>query len=178
MADLLKVAITGPESTGKSMIAEQLAEHYHTVWVPEFARIHLLGLDRPYNYDDILEIAQKQLISEKVFETLANKMLFSDTEMLVAKIWCEDKYNKCHTWILEALEKQHYDLYLLMDIDLPWQYDPLREDESRRSILFEKYQDELKKYNFNYRIVSGRDDTRLKNAIHYVDELIKGFSNK
>lgn len=173
MADVLKVAITGPESTGKSMIAQLLADHYQTVWVPEYARIHLLGIDRPYNYSDLLEIAQKQLTSEKVFEPLANKILFSDTELLVAKIWCEDKFGTCHSWILEALEKQHYDLYLLMDIDLPWQYDPLREDENRRTILFEKYRNELEKYNFNYKIVSGQDVLRLKNAIGHIDDCIK-----
>lgn len=173
MADVLKVAITGPESTGKSMIAQLLADHYQTVWVPEYARIHLLGIDRPYNYGDLLEIAQKQLTSEKVFEPLANKILFSDTELLVAKIWCEDKFGTCHSWILEALEKQHYDLYLLMDIDLPWQYDPLREDENRRTILFEKYRNELEKYNFNYKIVSGQDVLRLKNAIGHIDDCIK-----
>jgi len=172
MGRLLKVAITGPESTGKSLMAQQLADHFISVWVPEYARLHLLKLDRPYNYDDVLEIAQKQVATEKVFESLAKKVLFSDTELLVTKIWCEDKYSKCHPWILKKLKKQHYDLYLLMDIDLPWEYDPMREDESRRKFLFDWYQKELIKYKCNYRIISGSDELRLNNAIREVEELL------
>jgi len=172
MPKLLKVAITGPESTGKSMMAGQLADHYTTVWVPEYARLHLLKLNRPYNYDDVLEIAKKQLATEKVFDSLAKKVLFSDTDLLVTKIWCEDKFEKCHPWILDNLKKQHFDLYLLMDIDLPWEYDPMREDENRRKFLFDWYQKELEEYNCNYRIISGRDELRLKNAIREVDKLV------
>lgn len=177
MTKLIKIAITGPESTGKSLLAEQLAEHYATVWVPEYARIHLLKIDRPYHYDDILEIAQKQKASEDIFHALANRILFSDTELLVTKIWCEVKYKRCHPWILDALEKQDYDLYLLANIDLPWQYDPLREHPDQRQFLFDYYKNELEKYAFNYRIVSGRDEQRLKNAIAIVDGLLgeKGF---
>lgn len=173
MNRLLKVAITGPESTGKSMIAQELADHYSTVWVPEYARVHLLKLDQPYVYDDVLEIAQNQKASEAAFEPLANKIMFCDTELLVTKIWCEDKFNTCHSWILKQLEQQHYDLYLLMDADLPWQYDPLREDQGNRKYLFDLYRNELENFNFNYRVVSGKDDSRLKNALRFIDELIE-----
>lgn len=172
MSRLRKIAVTGPESTGKSMIAQQLADHYQTVWVPEYARVHLLNINRPYHYDDILEMAQKQKVSEKVFESLAGKLMFSDTEMLVTKIWCEVKYGKCHPWILDELSKQDYGLYLLMDTDLPWEYDPLREHPDKRKYLFDLYRNDLEKYGFNYRIVSGVDDARLKTAVKFVDEFV------
>lgn len=172
MSKLLKIAVTGPESTGKSMIAQQLADHYQTVWVPEYARVHLLNINRPYDYDDILEMAQKQKVSEKVFESLARKLMFSDTELLVTKIWCEVKYGKCHPWILDELNKQDYVLYLLMDTDLPWEYDPLREHPDKRKYLFDLYRNDLEKYGFNYRIVSGVDDARLKMAANFVDEFV------
>ena len=177
MSRLIKIAVTGPESTGKSMMAQQLADHFMTVWVPEFARVHLLNIGRAYNYADILEIAQKQQASEKVFESLAKKILFSDTELLVTKIWCEVKYGTCHPWILDAIEKQDYDLYLLMDIDLPWEFDPLREHPDKRKFLFEYYKSELEKYGFNYRVVSGSDDVRFKNALGYVEQLLKSRPN-
>ncbi len=173
MSRLIKIAITGPESTGKSMIAQQLADHYMTVWVPEFARVHLLNIGRPYNYSDILEIAQKQKKSERVIESLAKNIIFSDTELLVTKIWCEVKYGKCHPWIYDAIEKQDYDLYLLMDIDLPWEFDPLREHPEKRKYLFGYYQKELEKYGFNYRVVGGKDDDRFNNALAFVGELLE-----
>ena len=172
MGKLLKIAITGPESTGKSMLAQQLADHYVTVWVPEFARVHLLNINRPYNYDDLLEIAQKQKASEKVFEPLANKLLFADTELFVTKIWCDVKYKKCHPWITEELKNQHYDLYLLMDVDLPWEYDPLREHPDKRSYLMGLYKNELEKYGCNYKLVSGNGDVRFRHALRHVQELI------
>lgn len=176
MADLIKIAITGPESTGKSMLANQLADHFQTVFVPEFARIHLLKSNGNYTYDDILEIAQGQVASEKVLQTIANRLLFSDTELLVTKIWCEVKYNKCHPWIMEQINLQDFGLYLLADIDLPWEPDPLREHPDRRSELFDQYLGNLRKYNFNYKIVSGTGEKRLKNAIEAVDDFLSNIS--
>jgi NadR type nicotinamide-nucleotide adenylyltransferase len=175
MPKLVKIAITGPESTGKSMLAQQLADHYATTWVPEFARVFLLNITRDYTFDDILEIAQKQKKSEKVFETLANKVLIADTELLVTKIWCDVKYKKCHQWIHDELRKQQYDLYLLMDVDLPWEYDPLREHPDKRKFLFDLYKKELENLRFNFKIVNGNGDERYKNALRFVEELV---SNK
>jgi NadR type nicotinamide-nucleotide adenylyltransferase len=168
----VKIAITGPESTGKSVISQQLADHYTTVWVPEYARVYLLQIERSYNYDDILQIAKGQMASEKAFEPIANGLMFSDTELLVTKIWCEVKFGKCHRWIEDNIWMQDYDLYLLMDIDLPWEYDPLREHPDRREFLFNLYKKELEKMGMNYRIVSGVGEERLKNAITVVDELL------
>ena len=171
MPKVIKIAITGPESTGKSMISEQLANHYCTVWIPEFARYYLKKIDQPYDYDDILEIAKGQVKSEEALMKLANKVIFSDTELLVTKIWCEIKYQKCHPWIIQNFEKQDYDLYLLMNTDLPWQYDPLREHPEMLEELFRIYKNELEKHHLNYRIVSGIGGERLKNAIAFVNEV-------
>jgi nicotinamide riboside kinase len=82
------------------------------------------------------------------------------------------KYGKCHSWITTQLEQNHYSLYLLCDIDLPWQFDPLREHPEIRKELFEMYQDLLEEKKFNYRIVSGTGDDRLLNAIQFVDEYL------
>lgn len=172
MRKIVKIAITGPESTGKSMISEQLANHYRTVWVPEFARYYLNKIARPYDYEDILEIAKGQVKSAEALLKLTNKVVFSDTELLVTKIWCEVKYRKCHPWIIENFEKQDYDLYLLMNTDLPWQYDPMREHPEMRDELLRLYKNELEIHNLNYRVVSGLGEERLKNAISLVDELL------
>jgi NadR type nicotinamide-nucleotide adenylyltransferase len=172
MRKIVKIAVTGPESTGKSMISEQLANHYHTIWVPEFARFYLNKLEQPYDYGDILEIAKGQVKSAQALLKLANKLIFSDTELLVTKIWCDVKYRKCHPWILENLEKQDYDLYLLMNTDIPWQNDPMREHPEMRDELFRLFKNELEIHNLNYWIVSGLGEERLKNAISLVDELL------
>jgi NadR type nicotinamide-nucleotide adenylyltransferase len=163
-----KIAITGPESTGKSILAEQLARQYQTAWVPEFAREYLESIERPYEEKDILVIARGQLRGEEMKMEQARNYLFCDTELLVTKIWSEVKYQRCHPWILNNLKTNRYQLYLLCYIDLPWQYDPLREHPDQRQFLFDLYFDELKKRGFPFEVVRGTGTTRLKNAIDII----------
>lgn len=164
-----KIAITGPESTGKSNLAKQLAEHFQTVFVPEFARDYINNLSRPYNQDDILHIAKNQLSDEKKTIVNANRFLLCDTELIVTKIWSLHKYNHCHPWILEQIKKNSYGLYLLCDIDLPWEFDDQREHPDLRQFFFNWYKKELEHYGFPYRIVSGEGDQRIKNAINIIN---------
>src|SRR3954453_11385673 len=97
-----RVAIIGPESTGKSSLCIALAKHYHTVWVPEYAREFLLQHGKNYSYADLLIIAKKQLSVEDEKASHTNQaLLFIDTEMYVMKIWCEFVFGKCHQWILD-----------------------------------------------------------------------------
>lgn len=168
-----KVAITGPESTGKSNLAEQLAKHYETIYVPEFARTYIDGLSRPYNQDDILHIAEYQLINEKTALVDANRFLFCDTELIVTKIWSLHKYNNCHPWILEQIKKSSFDLYLLCDVDLPWEFDIQREHPQLRKYFFEWYKNELEQYGFPYRVVSGKGKQRIQNAIDIINHFFR-----
>ena len=164
-----KIAITGPESTGKSLLAEQLAGYYQTVWVPEYAREYLELLGKPYEEHDILLIAKGQVSLEESKSKDATRFLFCDTELLVTKIWSEVKYKRCAPWILDTLEKHHYDLYLLCDIDLPWQYDPLREHPDRRQYLFDLYHHELQNRRYPFAVVSVTGPARLNSAIEIID---------
>jgi NadR type nicotinamide-nucleotide adenylyltransferase len=128
MPQVRKVVIIGPESTGKSTLSEQLAKHYQTRWVPEYAREYLTNLNRPYDYEDLLIIAQKQLEQEdKISAVCTSPVMFVDTDMYVLKVWCEFVFGKCHSFILDQIVKRNYDSYLLCDTDLPWVADALRE---------------------------------------------------
>ncbi len=169
---MIRISITGPESTGKSWLAQKLAEHYHTRWVPEYARQYLKEIDRTYTYDDILVIAQNQYKEENLAAQNTD-LIFCDTDFIVTSIWCTVKYGKCHDWITDMLQENHYDLYLLCDIDLPWEFDPLREHPEMRTELFKMYRDMMGKHRFNYRIVNGTGEERLHNAIAFVDEYMK-----
>jgi NadR type nicotinamide-nucleotide adenylyltransferase len=173
----IKVAITGPESTGKSWLAGHLADHYKTVWVKEFARDYLAGIERPYTYSDILTIARGQLHSEnEISEKLNNgQVLFCDTEFIVTKIWCQVKYGYCHQFIHSLVKRRHYDLYLLCDIDLPWESDPLREHPHQRQYLFDLYRNELESNKFPYVIIRSMGNLRLENAVKAVDELLNSL---
>ena len=124
---MFKIAITGPESTGKSTLAEKLAHHYKTDFIPEYSRTYLENFAGQYTEDDIVEIAKGQynLILEE--EKKSSKILIADTEIVVCKIWVEYVFKHSNKVIDEILKQQNFDLYLLCDIDLPWVYDPLRE---------------------------------------------------
>lgn len=167
-----RIAITGPESTGKSWLAENLARAYHTTWVPEYARGYLEKLNRSYGYDDILTIARGQMASENSALASASKILFCDTECLVTKIWCDVKFGRCHPWIIQQIEQQPYDLYLLCDIDLPWQPDPLREHPHLRKYLFDLYATELNERKLPFGIVSGTGDARLDCAMEIIKRML------
>lgn len=168
-----KIAITGPESTGKSNLAKHLADHFQTVFVPEFARDYINNLSRPYNQDDILHIAKNQLQNERNVIDNANRFLFCDTELIVNKIWSLHKYNDCHPWILEQIKNNHYDLFLLCDIDLKWEFDTQREHPHLRQFFFDWYKKELEYYGFPYSIVSGEGEQRIQNAINTINHFFR-----
>jgi nicotinamide riboside kinase len=165
-----RISITGPESTGKSTLAQQLAGRYRTVYVPEVARPYLDSLGRPYTYDDLLVIARKQFLLEQRMSGRANRFLFCDSDFLVLKIWSLDKFGRCDPWILGRVERHRYGLYLLMDIDLPWEPDPQREDPHRRAYLFGWYRRELERLGVEFEVVSGKQGERVERAVWIVND--------
>lgn len=176
---ILKIALTGPESTGKTTLAEQLAHHYDTLWVPERARTYLDELGgKAYKEKDLLEIARQQIVLEDELTPKANKLLFCDTELLVMKIWSQVKYGHIHEWILEQMQQKRYDHYLLMAPDLPWTPDPQREHPHLREQMFRLYQGELKKLKRPYTIIEGEGEDRLNAAIKAVDIVVSGAAKR
>lgn len=165
MQKIKRISITGPESTGKSQLAEELAKVFNTVWVKEYAREYLERIERDYNYNDIFTIAEGQYKNEEKMVFKANDFLFCDTDFTVLKIWSDYKYFKCHDWINEMFLKHRYDLYLLCDIDLPWVHDPLREHPDKREELFFIYKNTLDRAGHKYEIIRGIGENRLINAV-------------
>jgi NadR type nicotinamide-nucleotide adenylyltransferase len=170
---LKRIAITGPESTGKSTLAEALAMHYNSVFVPEFARDYIEKLERDYDFSDILVIAQGQLKQEQEFAGKASGFLFCDTELLVTRIWSWHRYGKTHEWIDNQINNKRYDLYLLCNIDLPWEYDPQREHPHLREYFFNWYHKELISLDVPFVIISGTAEERLFNAIKAINNFFK-----
>ena len=170
---LKKIAITGPESTGKTSLSKGLALHYKDIWVPEVARTYIDELSHSYNVLDLDIIAEKQITAVQVATHQANNFLFADTELTVIKIWYENAFKTCPDWILNALEHQYFDLYLLPDIDLPWTYDPQREHPHLRTYFFNLYKQELETRNRPYEIIKGTGEERMNNAVRAVERFFK-----
>lgn len=163
---LIKIAVVGPESTGKSIMAQRLAKHFGTVYVPEYSREYCRGLNREYSIQDELNMFYGQLALERSLIPLAkNNVLVCDTTFLTIKVWCDHLFNTTPTVVLEALAYIHYDYYLLMDIDLPWEDDPLRDFPHLREHFMQVWKRELDTLNAPYSIISGVGDERFENAL-------------
>lgn len=170
-----RILILGPESTGKSTLAEKLALHFAEPWVPEVARNYLEKLDRPYAYEDLLQIGKQQMRTEDELALQANNYLFCDTDLRVIQVWSQHRNGKVDPWVLEEIARRTYDLILLCAPDLPWQADPLREhpELEMRQQFFEIYQQLSQASGFPWILVSGDTDKRLSTAIQAVGSLKK-----
>jgi NadR type nicotinamide-nucleotide adenylyltransferase len=168
-----RILILGPESTGKSTLAEKLAEHYAEPWVPEVAREYLEQLDRPYGYDDLLQIGRQQMQLEDEMAAGAKNHLFCDTDLRVIQVWSQHRFGKVDPWVLEEITRRTYDLILLCAPDLPWQEDPLREhpELEMRQQFFDVYQQLTLASGFPWVLISGETAERLSTAIQEVDYL-------
>jgi len=167
-----RVALVGPESTGKSTLAASLATHYGTAWVPEYAREYIDRLGREYAERDLLEIAKGQIAAEINLEKNARGILICDTNLLVIKVWSEYKYGGCNQEILDMIKKRKYDLHLLTYIDVPWSDDPQREHPHLRDFFYTVYKNELIARNLPFIEVSGEFYERKKKAIEAIDALL------
>lgn len=173
---ILKIVLFGPESTGKSTLAQQLANYYKTVFVPEYSRVYAemqLLCNKPLTKYDVVEIAKGQLKLETELLPIANKILFCDTDLLETKVYSEMYYDGyCPPQLEDFAHQENCDLYLLTNIDLPWVADPIRDKPQQREEQFNIFEGALKKYNKPYVIIGGNEENRFHNAIRYVDELL------
>lgn len=170
--ELIKIAIVGPESTGKSTISQQLALHYNTVWVPEYARGYCEKLVAQCTWEDEINMFRGQLELEERMAPLANRLLICDTTFITVKIWSDHMFGRTPQEVLDKLPLHNYDLYLLMDIDLPWQEDPLREFPHMREHFLSVWHSELKALEANYSLISGSDEERFRNAVKEIDSFL------
>lgn len=168
-----RVLILGPESTGKSTLAEDLANHFDAPWVPEFAREYLEKINRPYEFEDLLEMGKGQVALEDQLAEKAKNFLFCDTDLRVIHIWSEHRFGKTHSWVLDEIARRKYDLILLTDTDLPWTPDPLREypELEMRQYFFKKYLQLAEESGFPFLIVSGDRTKRMKTAMEAIGKL-------
>ncbi|QAA81875.1 nicotinate-nucleotide adenylyltransferase [Aequorivita sp. H23M31] len=180
---MIKVVLYGPESTGKTTLAKQLAVYYNTEWVPEFMREYLeekWERDRKLvSREDLVPIAKGQLAREMEASSKVDKLLICDTNLLELKVYSEYYYNGyCPEFIenqvtnLSAVEEDNYSIYLLTYIDIPWEADILRDRPHNREEMFRIFEAELKKQGLHYKILKGNEKERFNKAIEIIDALL------
>lgn len=180
--NLVKIVLFGPESTGKTTLSIQLAKHYNTVWVEEFARAYLQTVwnqeRRTCEPKDIMPIAYGQMALENRLAKRADKVLICDTDLLETKVYSEEYYGGYVDPLLEkAAVDNSYDLYLLTYIDTPWVEDDLRDRPEQRLEMFNAFKKALDDYNRPYILLKGDKETRLKAATEAIDKIIAQKKN-
>ncbi|OCB77491.1 ATPase [Flavobacterium piscis] len=172
---ILKIALFGPESTGKTTLAKQLAEYYETEWVPEFARDYLQEKWEENQHicvaDDMLPIAYGQVALENKKLASAKNYLFSDTNLMVTKVFSEMYYGFCDPLLNEAALEHEYDLFFLTDIDVPWEKDDIRDTPDGRESVFSVFKQTLIDNKKPFITLSGNKESRLAKAIAIIDNL-------
>ena len=176
---MFKIAILGPESTGKTILASQLANHFKADWIPEYAREYIEKLKNPYTFNDVCKIALKQIEQENYYQqnNLDLNYVFFDTDLIITKVWFEYKFKKVPDFLIESLKSSFFDFYLLCAADLPWEPDPVREHGNDREYFFEWYRKEIEQTGKPYVIVNGTGNKRLINAINFINILTKNKKN-
>ncbi|MFU8803202.1 MAG: AAA family ATPase, partial [Bradymonadaceae bacterium] len=167
-----RICLFGPESTGKTTLAARLARRYDTVAVHEYARHLLEPKNGVCEYDDIERIARGQRAAEEALARQANRVLFCDTDLVTTTIWSDVLFDKVPGSIVAAAEKRTYDLYLLMDIDIPWVDDEQRYLPDEREAFMARCKEELERRERPYALISGDYDERFERACHAVDALM------
>jgi len=173
--NIIKIALFGPESTGKTTLAKQLADHYKTEWVPEFARDYLQERWEENQHictvDDMMPIAYGQVLLENEKLTEANKYLFCDTNLMVTKVFSEVYYGFCDPLLNEAALEHDYDLFFLTDIDVPWEKDDIRDTPEGRETVFSVFKQTLIDNKKPFITLSGNKESRLTKAVMIIDAL-------
>ena len=149
---MFRVGIIGPESTGKSTLANYLAHRSNGVLIPEYARDYMENLapSYEYTYNDVEAIARHQV---QQMQSLTDGILVFDTELIITKVWFLHKFGKCPDFVEQALRDFPMDVYLLCYPDMPWQPDPVRENPNIRDYLFDWYEREIQALNIPYYII-------------------------
>ncbi len=166
---MIRIAVTGPESSGKTTLCESLASHFKVEYIPEFARTYLAKKKGKYTQADLDEIAKGQL---KNILAASNSIVISDSDFSVLEVWSLYKYGNVSPLIKALVSENTFDLHILCTPDIPWEEDPLRENPTTRDLLFEHYKKSLEKYAKYFILVSGAHNSRLEKSIQSIELLL------
>lgn len=174
MEDVLRIAVYGPESTGKTELATKLAAHFRAPLVAEYARERwdaqgALGLE------DMLPIAQEQWRREDAAVAAADRVVICDTDALTTMLWSDLLYGTTPDELRRGAEKRcrNYALYLLLDIDVPFAPDPQRcfPNPEDREKGMRVWRGALERRHLPYELIRGTWEERERAAIAAIERL-------
>lgn len=171
-----RVVLTGSESVGKTTLAERLAMHYRVPWVPEFVRSYAEQKGAPLTFADHGPIARGQVAVEDaaraVARTTGAPLLLQDTDVVSTVVYCHHYFAHCPTFLEELARERLADLYLLLDIDVPWVPDGVRDRGDRREDVHAQFTEMLTRFGASVVLIRGTWDARFQHSVQAIDRLL------
>ncbi len=171
-----RVVLTGSESVGKTTLAGQLATHYGVLAVPEFVREYAAQKGAPLDFRDHGPIAKGQMALEDDYLARAtaagDRLLIQDTDLVSTVTYCHHYFGRCPQFIEDAAVYRRPSLYLLLDIDVPWIHDGVRDRGDRRDEVQQLFVDTLARFDAPVQVIRGTWDERFRSAVHVIDTLL------
>jgi NadR type nicotinamide-nucleotide adenylyltransferase len=164
-----RVCLTGAESTGKTELATELARHFSAVLVPEFAREYALGRQNELSYSDVGPIAHGQIEREDHALAGGHDLVILDTDLLSTVVYSRHHFGAVPQWVQTKARDRLADLYLLLDVDVPWVWDPVRDSGQTRVALHQDFRSALEEFGARYELISGNWDERLRLSIEVIE---------
>lgn len=168
---MIRVVLTGSESTGKTTLAERLAARYGVACVPEFVRRYATEKGAPLDFNDHGPIARGQIALEDEYRGRGGSLLVQDTDLLSTVVYCQHYFGRCPAWIADAARERRPDLYLLCEIDLPWTPDGVRDRGHAREEMQQLFRDAVRASGVPFVVIAGDADERLAIAVDAIDAL-------
>lgn len=168
---MIKVALTGSESTGKTTLAARLAAHFDAPCSVEFVRAYAANTRGPLGFADHGPIARGQIASEDAAIARATDLVILDTDLVSTVVYCEHYFGTCPPWIAETARRRAADLYLLLEPDVPWVPDGVRDRGDRRVEMHGLFAEKLRDLGLRRVEIGGGWDERFELAVAAVDAL-------
>jgi len=172
----VRIVLSGPESSGKSTLAAELATHFELPMAAEYARFHLeAGKPYPNTLDELAELARQHLVWQRALVPDDAPWGIFDTDLLNYWVWAGVAFGRVPEEIEQWLAAESHHIHLLCKADLPWRADPLREfpDLARRQDLFCRYQEELERREIRYFVIDGEGEARFAMAEEAFHSIIR-----
>ena len=171
----IRVVLTGSESTGKTVLARELAARYDAELVLEFSRDYAMGRSE-LGADDVEPIARGQMARESAHAASAAargaRILIQDTDLLSTAVYAAHYYGACPAWIADAARDRRPDLYLLLETDVPWIADDVRDRGHLREEVQGLFRDAVAASGAPYVVIRGGWDERRRQATDAIDRLL------
>ena len=172
---IYRVVVIGAESTGKTTIATQLAQHYRTAWAPEYLRTFVEENGRLPVAQDVHAVAAGHLAQQDRLLSASSAVLFLDTDLVLTCIYQQHYFGSCPSWLHRQAVHHAADLYLVTQPDFPWVADPgQREGPDVQAAIHARLLAEMCREGFRYELLGGPVASRLAVSIGYVDALLQG----